>query len=133
MKVIELLKLNRELLKTFREAGIRLEDVKYIDLYNEFRTMHAQNIKVSYIVATLAEKYNISERKVYDLVRRFKSDCNLLAVKPPPAGRPSTLPVLPLPPGTKKHGHEQISPDTAEGPVRGQGPDESQGRDTLPA
>ena len=59
MKVIELLKLNRELLKTFREAGIRLEDVKYIDLYNEFRTMHAQNIKVSYIVATLAEKYNI--------------------------------------------------------------------------
>ena len=42
--------------------------------------MHAQNIKVSYIVATLAEKYNISERKVYDLVRRFKSDCNLLAV-----------------------------------------------------
>lgn len=80
MKVIELLKLNKELLKTFREAGIRLEDVKYIDLYNEFRTMHAQNIKVSYIVATLAEKYNISERKVYDLVRRFKSDCNLLAV-----------------------------------------------------
>lgn len=80
MKVIELLKLNRELLKTFREAGIRLEDVKYIDLYNEFRPMHAQNIKVSYIVATLAEKYNISERKVYDLVRRFKSDCNLPAV-----------------------------------------------------
>lgn len=80
MKVIELLKLNRELLKTFREAGIRLEDVMYIDLYNEFRAMHAQNIKVSYIVATLAEKYHISERKVYDLVRRFKSDCNLLAV-----------------------------------------------------
>lgn len=80
MKVIELLKLNRELLKTFREAGIRLEDVMYIDLYNEFRAMHAQNLKVSYIVVTLAEKYNISERKVYDLVGRFKSDCNLPAV-----------------------------------------------------
>lgn len=80
MKVIELLKLNRELLKTFREAGIRLEDVMYIDLYNEFHAMHAQNLKVSYIVVTLAEKYNISERKVYDLVRRFKSDCNLPAV-----------------------------------------------------
>lgn len=52
----------------------------YIDLYNEFRAMHAQNLKVSYIVVTLAEKYNISERKVYDLVRRFKSDCNLPAV-----------------------------------------------------
>lgn len=27
--------------------------------------------------------------------------------------------MLPLPPGTKKHGHEQISPDTAEGPSEG--------------
>lgn len=80
MKVIEILNLNRELLIYFRKAGIRLEDVQYIALYNEFRALKAQNNKVSYIVATLASKYNISERKVYDLIRRFKTDCNLLAV-----------------------------------------------------
>lgn len=76
MKVIEILNLNRELLIYFREAGIR----QYIGLYNEFRALKAQDNKVSYIVATLATKYNISERKVYDLIRRFKTDCNLLAV-----------------------------------------------------
>ncbi len=80
MKVIEILNLNKELLIYFQKAGIRLEDVQYIGLYNEFRTLKAQNNKVSYIVATLAAKYNISERKVYDLIRRFKTDCNLLAV-----------------------------------------------------
>ena len=80
MKVIEILNLNKELLKKFQNAGIRMEDVEYIDLFNEYLALVTQGEKVSYIVATLADKYTISERKVYDLIRRFKSDCNLSAV-----------------------------------------------------
>lgn len=80
MKVIEILNLNKELLKNIQKAGIRLDDVQYIDLFNEYRTLLAQGEKVSYTVAVLANRYGISERKVYDLIRRFKSDCNLLAV-----------------------------------------------------
>ncbi|MBR5803861.1 MAG: hypothetical protein IKY31_05950 [Bacteroidaceae bacterium] len=80
MKVIEILNLNKELLKKFQTAGIRLDDVQYIDLFNEYRTLLSQGEKVSYIVAVLSTKYQVSERKVYDLIRRFKSDCNLSAV-----------------------------------------------------
>lgn len=80
MKVIEILNLNKELLKNFQKAGIRLDDVQYIDLFNEYRTLLSQGEKVSYIVAVLSTKYQVSERKVYDLIRRFKSDCNLSAV-----------------------------------------------------
>lgn len=80
MTIIEILNLNKELLRTFQKVGIRLEDVEYIDLFNEYRAMVANGEKVSYIVATLATKYDISERKVYDLIKRFKTDCNLLAV-----------------------------------------------------
>ena len=80
MKVIEILNLNKELLKNFQKAGIRMDDVEYIDLFNEYRALQAKGEKVSYIVAVLATKYDVSERKVYDLIRRFKSDCNLLAV-----------------------------------------------------
>ena len=80
MRVIEILNLNKELLKKFQIAGIRMEDVEYIDLFNEYLALVTQGEKVSYIVATLADKYTISERKVYDLIKRFKSDCNLLAV-----------------------------------------------------
>ena len=32
MKVIEILNFNRELLKKIQDAGIRLEDCRYIDL-----------------------------------------------------------------------------------------------------
>ena len=80
MKVIEIQNLHKELLKNFQKAGIRLDDVEYIDLYKEFLTLQNGGEKVSYIVAILADKYCISERKVYDLIRRFKTDCNLLAV-----------------------------------------------------
>ena len=80
MKVIEILKLNRELLKTCHYMGIRPDDVQYIELYNEYNKLHTNGEKVSYIVATLPIRYGISERKVYDLIRRFKTDCNLCAV-----------------------------------------------------
>ena len=87
MKLIEILNLNRELLIYFQKAGIRLDDVQYIDLFNEYRTLSAQGEKVSYMklrnelqLFMQATEYAVSERKVYNLIRRFKTDCNLLAV-----------------------------------------------------
>lgn len=80
MKVFELINFNRELLKKLQDAGIRLDDARYIDLYSDYVDMYQQGEKVSYIVATLSEKYAVSERKVYDLLKRFQSDCKLFAV-----------------------------------------------------
>lgn len=80
MKVIEILKLNRELLKICRDVGIRLDDVLYIELYNDYNKLLAEGEKVSYIVAVLAERYAVSERKVYDLLKRLRADCILCAV-----------------------------------------------------
>lgn len=78
--MIEILKLNRELLKICRDVGIRLDDVLYIELYNDYNRLLAEGEKVSYIVAVLAERYAISERKVYALLKRLRADCNLCAV-----------------------------------------------------
>ncbi len=80
MKVIEILNLNKELLKNFRQAGIRIEDVEYIELYKEYQSLYNKGEKTTYIVSVLADKYDISERTVYDIIKRFKSDCNLIAV-----------------------------------------------------
>lgn len=80
MKVIELLNFNRELLKKLQVAGIRLEDTMYIDLYADYTGLLNQGEKVSYIVAVLSEKYSVSERKVYILIKRFQSDCKGFAV-----------------------------------------------------
>lgn len=56
MKVIEIINFNRELLKKLQEAGVRLEDVQYVELYSEYMYRTSQGEKVSYVVAVLSEK-----------------------------------------------------------------------------
>lgn len=80
MKIIEVLKFNRELIKKPKIAGIRLEDEEFVDLYTDYTMLLEHGEKVSYIVARLSDKYAVSERKVYMLIKRFQSDCKPLAV-----------------------------------------------------
>ena len=57
-----------------------MQDVQYIELYNDYNRLLDEGEKVSYIVAVLAERYNVCERKVYTLIKRLQSDCNPFAV-----------------------------------------------------
>ena len=67
-------------MEKLQDAGIRLDDVQYIDLYSDYMNMYRHGEKVSYIVAVLSEKYAVSERKVYGLLKRYQSDCKPFAV-----------------------------------------------------
>lgn len=78
MTVFEILNFNRELLERLKRIGVRLDDTMYIDLFVDFNNMVGTGDKVSYAVAVLADRYGISERKVYSLIKRYKSDCNAL-------------------------------------------------------
>ena len=80
MTIFEVLNFNRELLERLRRIGVRLEDTAYIDLFADFNNMVGAGNKVSYTVAVLADKYKVSERKVYSLIKHFRNDCNLGAV-----------------------------------------------------
>lgn len=80
MKVIEILKLNEGLLNVLQRVGIRVDDVRYVDLYNDYRLLIEKGEKVSYIVAMLSGKYNVSERTVYGLLKRLQMDCNIAAL-----------------------------------------------------
>ena len=79
MKVFEAIKLTESTLIALRNANIGTGDVEYIRLFEEFRDLRDDGLKVSYCVAFLSEKYHISIRKVYDLIRKFKSDCKISA------------------------------------------------------
>ncbi len=80
MTAFEVLNLNRGLLYCLKDAGLRVADVDYVDLYMDYRDMAAKGEKVSYIVAVLAEKYAVSERTVYSSIKRLGADCNCLTV-----------------------------------------------------
>lgn len=76
MTVFEILKFNRELLERLGRMGVGLDDTRYIDLFSEFCDMVRSGDKVSYAVAVLADRYGVSERKVYSLLRHFRNDCS---------------------------------------------------------
>ncbi len=80
MTIFEVLNFNREMLNRLRQCGIRLEDADYIDLFVDFNNMVGAGHKVTYAVACLASDYNISERKVYSLIKHFQTNCNTGAV-----------------------------------------------------
>ena len=74
MKIHELVSFNRELLEKIHTAGIRPDDYKYADLYTEYQRLLASGEKVTYIVATLAARYDVSERQVYNLIGKFSRE-----------------------------------------------------------
>ena len=57
---------------------LHIEDVSYVGLYKEYIRMKKDGCKTTYIVVYLAEKYRISERKVYTLLKRLSQNCEPL-------------------------------------------------------
>ena len=73
MKVHEILQQNTDLLRALARAGAAIEDVRYIPDYERLRR---DGFKVAYIVAYLCDTYEVSERTVYRIIRRFGRDVN---------------------------------------------------------
>lgn len=80
MTLFEALSINKEMLHRLQEFGAKLDDCQYIDLYRDYQSMREGGEKVTYIVTVLSERYHVSERKVYSLVKRFGQNCKVGAV-----------------------------------------------------
>jgi len=80
MTLFEILKFNRELIERISKTGYKNGDYKYVELFCEFLKFKNEGHKISYIVSMLSDKYGVSERKVYSIIRRFKTDCTDHAV-----------------------------------------------------
>lgn len=75
MTVFEILSFHQELLRRLYDAGINTRDYQYVDLFRDYTRMVEERNKITYIVAVLSEKYAISERKVYGILRHLRTDC----------------------------------------------------------
>lgn len=49
-------------------------------MYSEYEQMIGERNKVTYVVSYLSIKYDVSERKVYGVIKHFKKDCIFGAV-----------------------------------------------------
>jgi hypothetical protein len=75
MKVKELIKIGEKLMKMLHERGINMSDYQYLPMIDEFDLMKNTGHKTTYIIAHLAEKYGVCERKVYKIVGKMIMNC----------------------------------------------------------
>ena len=80
MTYYEIIKLSKEPIDRLISAGFRRGDCRYLPLYEDYRRMREAGDKMTYIVSFLHDRYNVSERKIYDLVKQFGSHCTIGAV-----------------------------------------------------
>ena len=72
MRRIDLVEFNKELLQKLNEAGIRLEDYKYCDLYCDYLKLSETKSTRKAVILTLAERHHISDRQVYNILHRLE-------------------------------------------------------------
>ncbi len=72
MIIFEMIDLQKGFLNRLVSNGVTIEDCRYIELYREYIELYTPNTKKTYVVALLAEKYNISERQVYLIISKFE-------------------------------------------------------------
>ena len=74
-----MLKIGQLLLETLQNSCIKIKDVRFIAMYDEYMAMNAQNLKKAYIASVLAHKYGISERQFFYIIKRLRQDCKISA------------------------------------------------------
>lgn len=73
MTVYDLISMNRSNMRVLQEYDIKMEDVIYIEVYEEYlRMKRVPGLKTSYIVAVLAENHRISEARVWRVIQKFR-------------------------------------------------------------
>lgn len=75
MKVKDLVKIGKEIMKMLHERGINMEYYQHLPMVEEFDVMKDMGHKTTYIVAHLSEKYGICERKIYKIIGKMMTDC----------------------------------------------------------
>ena len=74
MKVVEYLKIGKELLKVMSSYDLKCKDYEYITLYDDYTDMRNNGLKVDYILAVLSEKYHISDSTIKRIIRRLSKE-----------------------------------------------------------
>ncbi len=76
MKRIDLVEFNKELLQKLKEAGVKLEDFKYCDLYRDYLKMSETMHSRKEVILSLAQKHGYTDRQVYNILKHLEKSVN---------------------------------------------------------
>ena len=79
MKVVEIIRLSKSILEALQNSCIKIDDIRYLQMYDEYVSLINERHKKSYVIALLSDKYKVSERQVYYVIQKFSKECKIRA------------------------------------------------------
>lgn len=67
----QLLCMNESLMRVLADNRINVNDVRNLEIYKQFEEMKSAGHKVSWIAVFLADKYGMTDRGIYKIVKRL--------------------------------------------------------------
>lgn len=74
MKIYELMGYSAPLLRQMVNCSVHAEDVKHIPMMLRYEELKADNVKKVAIIAILSEEFGVSQRSVWDVIRRLEQE-----------------------------------------------------------
>ena len=74
MKAYQLLNLCKPFIEQLISFDLSVNDLKHIDMFNDYLRLLSDGEKQTYIVAHLSEQYNISERQVFRVIKKLEQN-----------------------------------------------------------
>lgn len=75
MKVADFVRINVSLLKFLSSNEVKVEDWKYVVVYERFIRMRKDGVKYIVAVNQLAEEYGMSRATIERAIKKFRKEC----------------------------------------------------------
>lgn len=77
MRTYEFVMTHKDVLEQMANLSIKPNDVKYLELYQEYMRLDKEGHKKTYIIQYLSDEYNVDERTIYRVVNRFSQEVEI--------------------------------------------------------
>jgi len=75
MKIADFVKINVGLLKFLSSNEVKVEDWKYVTMYERFVRLRKDGVKYIVAVNQLAEEYGTSRATIERAIKKFRKEC----------------------------------------------------------
>ena len=72
MRRADLIMFNAEMMRKLKEAGIRLDDYKYVDMWRDYVEILKTAESRKEVMLSLADRYGITDRQVYNIIKHLE-------------------------------------------------------------
>lgn len=73
MRIADFIRLHKGMMDLLSKYDVKMDDFKYVEMFEDYDSMIKEGNKVTYIVSYLSDKYSLSEASVYRILKKFRA------------------------------------------------------------